>query len=266
MVELNRDPTQTKTLRGRYAQRLRGRFAAINTQIRRGVIERDVFGLSGEALVESVPPFRFASTDQKVDQFVNWLEDQQRTEVLQVIQSNENTFVRSAYRKGLRDAEQRLRAQGASIPADDFMRVFALPVVKEQLQTLYTRNFRELKGITEAVDQQVSRELADGLAQGEGPEKIARRITDRVDTIGKTRATTLARTEIVRSHADATLTRYEQAGVEDVVGKAEFATAGDDDVCAICRSLEGTTYTIAGARGLIPQHPNCRCTFYPIID
>ena len=79
------DPTRTTTLRKRYAQKLRGEFADVNTEIRRGVRDRDAFGLRSEALADRVPPFRFETDDRKVEGFLDWLDRQLGQGVLEVI-------------------------------------------------------------------------------------------------------------------------------------------------------------------------------------
>jgi hypothetical protein len=44
-------------------------------------------------------------------------------------------------------------------------------------------------------------------------------------------------------------------------------TAGDDDVCPVCEAIsEDGPYSINAARGLIPAHPHCRCSFIPTDD
>jgi SPP1 gp7 family putative phage head morphogenesis protein len=116
--------------------------------------------------------------------------------------------------------------------------------------------------ITDAKDAWISRVLAQGIAAIE----MARRIVDRVEGIGIARARTLARTEVIGSHAAATLNGFNKAGIEGVNVLAEFATAGDDKVCVRCSALEGKLFSIEEAEGLIPVHPNCRCTFIPAIE
>lgn len=262
------DPSRTKSLRDRYSRNLRGAFSRINTVIREGVIEEDVFGLNGagELTADVDPPgdYSFRSDDQKVEAFVDWLEDAQANEVLEVIQEDQNTYVRNAYERGIKNVHSDLRGQGVDISEDDVARLINQPIHQDKLQQLYTRNFRELKGITEAVDQQVSRELTEGLLQGDNPRDIARRITDRVDKIGKTRATTLARTEILNAHNESALTRYEQVlGDEaEVTVEAEILTAQDNRVCDICEPRHGDTMSIDDARANGPPwHPRCRCTY-----
>lgn len=284
LAEANGDPTRTKTLRRRYAQNLRGELADLNTVIRRGVADRDVFGLQAESLVEELPVFRFTTDDKKVSQFMAWLRKQERRGVLRVITRNDNTYIRSAYQSGLTYADARLREQGVTVPESSLQQALTLPVHRDAVQMIYTRNFNELQGITEVMNQQISRELAEGFAQGKNPRTMARAITNRIDKIGKTRATTLAKTEIIRGHSEATLNRFEQLGVDEVTIKAEWTTAGDRRVCPICATLEGKTYTIQEAREETfsysagtdepsslsgtypvrpPAHPNCRCALSP---
>lgn len=265
------DPTRTLTLRKEYAQRLRGILARINAEIRRGIVERDVFGLRSTDLQAARSPdplhdLSFERRDRAVEAFREWLAEQERKGRVDVFTANENTYVRSAYERGVQHADSALADAGVAAPEIGAAASLQLPVHREQLQALYTRNLTEWEGVTSAMNQQVTRELADGLAQGQNPRAIARAISDRVEKIGKKRATDLARTEIIRSHADATLNRYGQAGVEEVVGQAEFTTAGDRRVCPICESLDGNVYSLEEARGLVPVHVRCRCSFLPAVS
>jgi hypothetical protein len=78
---------------------------------------------------------------------------------------------------------------------------------------LFTRVFSDLKGITSAMDAQISRVLAQGIADGDGPALLARKLVATIngtkmgdlaltDTLGRfipatRRAMILARTEII---------------------------------------------------------------------
>lgn len=263
------DPTQSQTLRESYARKLRGRYAAINTELRAGVRDRDAFGLApnGEALVRDIdrlPSYRFETDDRKHEEFMAWLRQQLDRGVLRTIGKNENQYVREAYEKAIRHADAALREQGVEPPEGALAAAFNVPVHENSLALLYQRNYEGLKGINEEVARQISRTLAEGFSQGYGPDKMATELVDRVDSIGKTRATTLARTEVINAHAEGTLNRFEQAGVEAVTAKVEFLTAGDSRVCEICAGLDGSRYSIDKARGLIPQHPLCRCAWLPV--
>lgn len=257
-----RDPTRTTTLRRRYASKLRGAFADINTALRQGVVQNDAFGLRGDALAEAPRDFTFDTDDKKVKAFDRWLKRQQRRDVLSIISRDENQYVRTAYSSGLSHAQRELLKAGIDADMADVEAAFNLPVHRDALQLLYTRNYQQLEGITNAVAQQINQELTQAFAAGENPRDVAERLTDRVDTVGKTRATTLARTETINAHSTATLNRYERAGIDEVGGKAEWSAAMD--ACDQCAALHGDTYPINEARGLLPAHPNCRCAWIPV--
>lgn len=286
------DPSRTSTLRKRYAQKLRGRFDALITAIRDGIVERDIFGLERESLqvqpIDDPQPFRFETVARKHEEFMTWLRRQLERGVLNVISRNGNVYIKSAYNAGLQHAERELQKIGIEVPEASVEATFNLPIHQDAVALLYQRNYEALRGITEEVARQISRTLSDGFTQGQNPRKIARNLTDRVDKIGKTRATTLARTEVINAHATSSLNRYERMGTDEVTIQAEWLTAGDDRVCPICEALASKgSITIEEARtgtfryeadedepsslsGMYPvkppAHPNCRCSLLPSVS
>lgn len=282
------DPTGTATLREKYAQRLRGAYDDLRAVVRRGIDERDIFGLRTDVLadVPDPPPFPFATDERKVERFMEWLERQQDRGVLEVIDEDENVWIRQAYARGVQDADRALNASGVQVAEQDLQAMFNMPVHRSSLEQLFTRNFENLRDINAVTADQIREELTDGFSRGLGPRDIARNVTDRIDKIGKHRATVLARTEVINAHADATLNRYEDFGVTRVTVRAEWLTAGDDRVCPICGSLEGEVFTTTEARtGTFnfepgeadpehlagdypvkpPSHPQCRCRLIPSV-
>jgi SPP1 gp7 family putative phage head morphogenesis protein len=262
------DPTRTQTLRRKYASRLRAEFGDINTQIRAGIADRDVLGLRNEALAAPLPSQFPRRQDRQIETFSAWLDRQLEQGPLETISRGENTYVRSAYSRGYEQAATELRKRGVDVSETDLGETFNRGVRRETLQTIYTRDYSDLEGITAEVSKQSTRALTNGLVEGQNPRTIARSITDRVDKIGKTRATALARTSVIDAYAAGSLDRYERLGVSEVTGNAEVATwltAGDARVCPECRALGGNTYTLDEARGKIPQHVRCRCTWLPVV-
>lgn len=276
-AEIRGDPTQTQALRQAYGARLRRWFDKLIAALEEGIVDDDVFAINQDD--PSVPPvFDFPRDRDTVTQFNQWLQRQERDGVLEIIGEDDNTWVRSAYSRGISDADRRLQQEGIDIRDDDVVAALQTPVHRDQLQDLYARNFAALEGITDEMNRQIREELATGLAEGAGPAVVAAAITDRVDKIGRRRATIMARTEIINSYTTATLNRYEEMGVDTVTVKAEFATAGDERVCATCASLEGNVYTIQQMRTETftfdenefpvrpPIHAQCRCTLLPVTD
>lgn len=101
---------------------------------------------------------------------------------------------------------------------------FGSPVAIEKVKILVGRDFTELKGVTEAMSQEITRQLVDGLARGENPHTIARKMHEAVDGLGQRRATSIARTEIMRAHAEGQLDAMENLGVEKVGVAVEWST------------------------------------------
>lgn len=295
-INARRDPTRTAGLRAEYVKACSSRFGALKGLIRETVVTNDALGGGTipiarggvKALARAATRYDFPSDPAgKVQAFMDWLMDAADEGILEIEQREgrrivlrnewQNIYVRAAYTRGVEQADKLLARAGGETGAFeawytfnrpsviDAGRFLAKPMHADALGILYTRNFNDLKGITEAMGSQIADVLTRGLAQGLPIKKLARLLNQRVDKIGIRRATLLARTEIIRAHAEATLNRYEEYGLQNVVGMAELQTAGDHRVCPRCRSLEGKVFKISEARGVIPVHVQCRCVFLPVL-
>lgn len=279
-----RDPTKTKALRQKFESDINARFNRLKGLINQAIIQNDVFGLKktqlGDAAPRSItdaaaPPsraFDFARSSDKVTQFMAWLAEQQNELILGVAQGAAvatsaetawtSTYIESAYVSGLNGAASKMRKEGASVANSWINTAFQRPIHADRLGLAYTRVYSELDGITKTMDQQISRILAQGIGEGRGPYEIAKQINDRVDKIGRTRSRALARTEVINAHAEASLNAYDEAGLEGVDVEAEWLTAAD--ACPLCEDAAASgPYTISEARGMIPLHVNCRCSWSP---
>lgn len=107
------------------------------------------------------------------------------------------------------------------------------------------------------IERDVSQMLSDGIS-GARVERYRQR---EMRYATNYRAHMIARTEANRFANEGTLATYESAGIVH----ARFLR--NDGACVICESIfdAGGIYPIAEARGMIPVHPNCRCTWIPII-
>lgn len=128
------------------------------------------------------------------------------------------------------------------------------------LDALQVRNITALEGITAEMNKRIVSGLTEGLLSGEGIPKLARAIREAVDGIGRARAETMARTETLFAINQGTVIRYGQAGVKEV----RFLAGLDERVCEECESLHGEIFPI-GEEPTLPLHPNCRCTWVPVL-
>jgi SPP1 gp7 family putative phage head morphogenesis protein len=273
------DPSRTAGIKRQYRADLNRRWNRINALIWETVVVNDALRLSpplARAAARAANPFQFRTDPEgKVDDFLTWLNESMDDEVLEIARGPagritrnsrwQSAYVRASYGRGLEHAQRSMRRQGIRVPQESVADLFNAPTSVASLARLYARSFNELRGITGGVSQTIGRVLTEGLATGQGPRAIAGSMRTAVSSLGMARSLTMARTEIINAHADATLDRYGDVGVRDVVGQAEFLTAQDDRVCPDCIQLEGQTYNIDEARGIIPVHPNCRCVWLPVI-
>lgn len=222
--------------------------------------------------------WRFNTDPEKVAEFQRWLQRQVQVDVLagatqEAQDAYWTRYVEEGYRKGAGRAFDDTRkaalwtgeeAKFFEGTREEFLREsFGRPVAIEKVKLLSSRVFTDLKGVTEAMSTTLSRNLMDGLVQGQNPRQIARTINKSIESIGRKRALLIARTEIIRAHAEGQLDAMERLGVDKVGVMVEWSTAGDDRVCPLCEALSGVVMTVREARGIIPRHPSCRCAHIP---
>ena len=296
----NYDPTHTTSLRNMFSRDMKRRFAELTIVIRKSVDVQDCFGLRSLQTMQMEPTgemaFAFNRSAEKVEAFIRWLEQQIDKGILEirmlqqvggsVEQAWTNMYIYDSYKRGLLRARQELITAGYDVPPMDATEGIDIammnPFHMDRVGLLFTRVFNDLQGITTAMDAQISRILAQGMIDGDGPALLARKLISVIngtgvdklgitDTIGRfipasRRAMTLARTEIIRAHHLATIQEYRNWGVLGIKVKGEWKTAGDERVCSECAALEGRVFTLDAIEPMIPLHPQCRCIALPYIE
>ena len=297
----NYDPTRTTALRQAFWGNMNRRFRNIMVVIKKSVVDQDCFGLSTKVIqsMQLTPAgtgqFSYVRSSAKVEEFMKWLRQQVDKELLTVGQYQQigsaveaawtNMYILDSYKRGIIRARYELQKAGYKVPSIDESGgidiVIGLPFHVDSIGLLFTRVFSDLKGITAAMDMQISRVLAQGMADGDGMRLIARKLLSTIsgtdmqklgitDTLGRfipaqVRAEMLVRTEIIRAFNMAAIQEYRNWGAEGIVVKAEWKTVGDSRVCEKCFPMEGKIFTLDEAEGKLPYHPNCRCIFLPLI-
>lgn len=274
------DPSRTVLLRRKFSADMKRRFERLKKEVRDLFIKQDVLGVKrNRTLISNFDPqaFQFATNPAKVAMFRKWLKKMVDDGVLTVIGGTKGkpwtaTYIESAYRKGLvRSYTETHKKELGGVKffggmKEQFLRdAFAAPVLLSQVELLATRAFNLLNGVTDQMSNQMSKILAEGLAHGYHPTKIAKLMTDSISDLTRKRALLIARTEIINAHAEGQLDGFEMMGIKEVVAEVEIHTAGDELVCPICRELEGKKFTIDEARGIIPLHPSCRCAWLSVL-
>ena len=289
--KIPKDPTQTATLFRQWAAEINRKFRKLKDAIKTEIVDKDIFGLQQGAflvlergkIVLQPRHFKYSTEQEILDGFMSWLFEMVDSEILEVTiregavitghEGWQDKFVRAAYDKGVKKTGQTINSLYGANLVDGFAAghtglAFHLrgPVHAPKVASLYSRAFHELKGITEAMSQQIGRELAQGISLGKNPLDIARSLTKRVDAIGITRARLLARTETAFAHSMGTI--YEAKHQEGVLGeeiKFQWLTAQDDRVRPEHQKRLGRVFTKEEAAELVGE-PNCRCSLMPYIE
>jgi len=269
-----------------FERELSRRYLKLKSKIIQLLVFEDAFGLrqrvtpfspyigNDGAALQINTRWSYHTDSQKVAEFEGWLKTQVDSDVLPSGDAYWGKYVEEGYQKGagraFDDTRKPALATGAEPGAfyagskEEFLRAsFAHPESIEKVKLLTSRVLTDLKGVNSVMATQMTRVLADGLVQGQNPRQIARTLNKTVEGIGRTRSRAIARTEIIRAHAEGQLDSFERLGVTKLGVMVEWSATGDDRMCELCSALDGVVMTLKETRGLLPRHTNCRCAYVP---
>ena len=206
--------------------------------------------------------------------YIDWLDsDEARRIFYENEEYNEHTFgkIEEQIKEIANDTSltadeiiTRIYDSGLQAGADEIKRTkYYNDATKYGLSFLQNYNFDLITNINTDLANHIRAEIFTGIAAGEGMPEVAQRILAATDNslTGKTlsarqRAMMIARTETARAMTQGRLQSYANYGVREV----KILTAGDENVCAICREAETKIFKIEEAGNLVPFHPLCRCS------
>lgn len=232
---LNSDPTRTVLIRRSAEAEIRRRFGRVRNLL---VIERD-------------------DVQRAIAGFVgDWREHIER-----------------AYMQGARRSwtdVNILLPQGRleTIARRDQFLIDLMPTIRRDIEQLNSRLHTELLNVASNTHTRINRIVSDNLPLGE-----TRRLVREEINKGIRAGQRVVRTEIIRAHAKGQLAALGQSGVARVGIKVEWVGSGlgvtakgHPSPCPICSAFIGKIFDIENANGLIPAHPNCLCSFSPILE
>lgn len=293
-IKKPQDPANILRLQLKYERALLKKITDIEKIIKYAIVDRDVFGLNEQfAIMQLTPPpqraFSFDTNTKKIQAFIDWLnslinEDLLRLGVMaDVGDVNEfwgNVYIFESYKRGVQDIRFDLKQQGI-YDFKDLDAVMHTPVHLERVAQMFLRNYENLKGITADMSKEISKFLAESFANGLWPREIAKNMVELIETgkmtdiaikdkLGRTistkrRASLLARTECIAAHINGAVEECLRMGYKEGQIYAEYIAGYDNRVCDTCANMHMQTFTLEEIRALIPVHPQCRCTFVPIV-
>ena len=137
-------------------------------------------------------------------------------------------------------------------------------VSERQAKAIASQNWSGVKysdriwGNANDFNTRVMNDVEDMILRGRSPDKIKKKLMEDY-TIKFHEADRLIRTEASHAYNGAALQSYQEAGCTEVDFLAE------SDCCELCAPYRDKRYPIADAP-VIPVHPNCRCTYLPVVE
>lgn len=243
MVELRdrvneKDPSGTKKLEDQRAEELdkdldKAALLALKESIGRGITDP-------------------VEVQRVVDVHLSGFADSSKAKVMDWIQ---DTYARSAGKaeKMVTGSRQRVNIGVIMGPRGQ--------LTDDQFKAISVGVGNDIESISVDAKKKLTRIITEGIENGEGQAKVARRIKDELGMV-KNRAQTVARTETLNAYRAGAKSSYERNNVEEV----EWYAALDDRVCDECAALHEKKFPIDD----IPKvhggtNINCRCIQLPVI-
>ena len=226
--------------------------------------------------------------DKRIDELKKWLKFRTgqlflKHDLQDSLDSWLGTYTQQAYQRGLKRSYDDWKKPtgvllmpkeaGAAFEkgrAAEFMRQsFGGPTPIEKMRRLAARTYDDIQGVTEKMSHGVLRVLLDGVANGLGPREIGVELNKTVN-IYKRQGTAIARTEIIRGFNEGALDGLDNLGATAIGVMVEWTTSGmgmtklgNPSPCPKCAPLANLVLTVKEARGMLPRHPNCLCSYVP---
>ena len=108
------------------------------------------------------------------------------------------------------------------------------------------------------IQTELQKIAVEGYNNKMAPKELANEMANKIDTLSKTRAQTIARTETMRANNLSNLIAAKENGAKS------YTISCDDAACDLCLEVYGdeedVVFDIDDTDNFPPLHPNCRCT------
>lgn len=271
------DPSRTLTLRHAMTSDYRRRWKSVYTAAR-AIITPGSFQPGGL--------FYNTTPQAKASSFTAWLDTAVTNEVI-AGGLWQRPYVRQAYIRGLKNAHSDLRRNGWEItddPQDVAGRLAHSPAINVFCNRAEADLQKIRRDVVATAGERLRARLMGIVTNQEGDEEeqeeqesdeewllallLLLLLSGRQSALSRSNA--IVSTAIVGAAAEAVLNRLFELGIRTVAPVVEYQwqTAGDSRVCLRCQELAirdngrgPGVYSISEARGLIPQHIGCRCSW-----
>ena len=262
-----KDPTGQTTREDRAAAALRTRVTRCVNVYKR-VLDRIEF-----VVVTNAKTYEFRTLPSVL---TAWLQDAERQVDAIILQGGVGElwfmtqFVGPAYESGAARNRAALAAQSVVYKASrpDLQSLLLSEPYQRRLSLLAAREFEAMKGLGNEIKKEMAQILTAGMANGQGPIDIAKRMTEQLE-IDKRRAEMIARTEINNAHTEARMDQAVDARIRLGIESLEcHISALSLTTRPSHRARHGTLHTVQEQRDWWSQRGervNCKCSTITIL-
>jgi len=243
------DPTKSKTLIRSYENALKRRISRFWKYIHKPLLE----ALVNSRSILSNSSGKIQVTNTALTDIESLLDEYEGRFLLPELKTQIDRYIKHGYTKGAVNASASLSVLGIPIAFEPF------PVDFRAVGVLVDNNFSLVKDANAYMKKEMLRHISTGILEGKSIYKIQKALQSTIN-ITKTRATMIARTEIIRSYNQGAINQYKKVGVK----KWKWICSYDDRTCEACASRDGNIYKMGEMQP--PAHPQCRCSVSPIVD
>jgi hypothetical protein len=197
------DPTNTHKLRSRFKQDFTQRWSRLRIAARDIIMKQDVLAIRSGGLMNIAAP-GIVNSATKTEVWQRWFDNALDKLVVGGDGSWMRPYLSAAFDEGTKFGQ--LQAKTVVTHQYAGHRSDALQVLARV----------ELQGIGQAVSQQATRAVANGLLTQQSPMAIVRAVQAAIDKIGRIRSEAMVEMLVVRAHSEASLDVYEAEGIATV--------------------------------------------------
>lgn len=258
MNPLRIDPSRTLSIRRRAIADMRRKLLAFKRLVRKFVVSEDSFGLSSN---EDFSP------EEQANKFREWLNEALASTIFLITDGTSwiLTYLKEAHDQGIKRTYDDLGLGPDDVTKWDFFgEVEALndfgksPISQKSMEEIRLHLNAAIEVLVASLIATIVLKFMEGRT-GTSAELYSE-ILKAIDSAEK-KLIALIRTEIVRAQAEGQLDIFQQTNTKGLILLVEWRTSGDKNVCPRCQANAGHIYTIEEARGLIPLHINCNCSW-----
>ncbi len=260
------DPSKTSLIRRKFVTDVNSRYRSVSSNLRIASTNIPILGKTNN----------FTVIQERLDWVQTFLNEQFNVTLL--AGDWYKKYIEDAYTKGIRRGIRYTKGKELFWLDSSSAQGLEVSFIRQvsnlyTLKTLKQKTLSDLTTITQAVSGRILSDLSIALIKGESEKQIYSLIQNTLQKIGVQRSRTVARSEVVRAQSYGLLDAFQGFGVTKVKVAAEthktvtsnanveYISSNDRKVCPLCQPFDGKIMTVQEAYGLIPVHPNCRCSF-----